>query len=60
MDIEDVLGKIVFGGLVIGVIVYFSIIITSTPAKCWISYSPFTCAKTMELEQILKDNDLIL
>lgn len=60
MDIEDVLGKIVFGILVISIIVYFSIIITSTPAKCWLSYSPFTCAKTIELEQILKDNDLIL
>lgn len=60
MDVDNILGKIVFGVLIVGVIVYFSIIITSTPAKCWISYSPFTCAKTMELEQILKDNDLIL
>lgn len=60
MDVDNILGKIVFGVLIVGVIVYFSIIITSTPAKCWISYSPFTCTKTMELEQILKDNDLIL
>lgn len=59
MDVDNILGKIVFGGLVIGVIVYFSIVITSIPAKCWLSYSPFTCAKTIELEQILKDNDLL-
>lgn len=56
MTIEDMFAKVLFVFLVIGVIAYLAIIVFSTPARCWLSYAPFTCAKTIELEQIIKDN----
>lgn len=56
MNIEDMVTKVLFAFLVVGAIAYLAIIVSSTPARCWLSYAPFTCAKTIELEQIIKDN----
>lgn len=56
MNIEDMFMKVLFAFLVVGTIAYLAILVSSTPARCWLSYAPFTCAKTIELEQIIKDN----
>lgn len=56
MNIEDMFYKVLYAFFVIGAIAYLTIVISSTPARCWLSYAPFTCAKTIELEQIIKDN----
>lgn len=56
MTIEDMFMKVLFAFLVVGAIAYLAIVVSSTPARCWLSYAPFTCAKTIELEQIIKDN----
>ena len=56
MNIEDMFYKVLYAYCVIGAIAYLAIVISSTPARCWLSYAPFTCAKTIELEQIIKDN----
>lgn len=56
MNIEDMFMKVLFAFLVVGMIVYLAIVVSSTPARCWLSYAPFTCAKTIELEQIIKGN----
>lgn len=55
MTIEDTFMKVLFAFLVIGAIAYLAIVVSSTPARCWLSYAPFTCAKTIELEQLLKN-----
>ena len=56
MNIEDMFYKVLFAFLVVGAIAYLAIIVSSAPVRCWLSYAPFTCAKTIELEQIIKDN----
>lgn len=56
MTIEDMFMKVLFAFWVVGAIVYLAIVVSSTPARCWFSHAPFTCAKTIELEQIIKDN----
>lgn len=56
MNIEDMFMKVLCTFFVIGAIAYLAIVVFSTPARCWLSYAPFTCAKTIELEQIIKDN----
>lgn len=56
MNIEDMFMKVLFAFLVVGAIAYFAIVVSSTPARCWLSHAPFTCAKMVELEQIIKDN----
>lgn len=56
MNIEDMFYKVLCAFMVVGVIAYLAIVISSAPARCWLSYAPFTCAKTVELEQIIKDN----
>ena len=56
MNIEDMFYKVLCVFFVIGAIAYLAIVASSTPARCWLSYAPFTCAKTIELEQIIKDN----
>lgn len=48
--------KVLFTFLVIGAIAYLAIVASSTPERCWLSRAPFTCAKVVELEQIIKDN----
>lgn len=54
MNIEDMFMKVLFAFLVVGMIAYLAIVLSSTPARCWLSHAPFTCAKTIELEQIIK------
>lgn len=54
MSIEDIFYKVLIAFLVIGAIAYTAIVISCTPARCWLSYAPFTCAKTIELEQLIK------
>lgn len=34
--------------------VWIIAVVHDTPAKCWFSYAPFTCAKVVELEQRIK------
>lgn len=56
MNIENMFYKVFCAFFVIGAIAYLVIVVFSTPARCWLSYAPFTCAKTIELEQIIKDD----
>lgn len=56
MNIEDMFYKVLCFFAVVGAALYFAAVIHDTPSRCWLSYAPFTCAKTIELEQIIKDN----
>lgn len=56
MEVENAFMKVLCFFAVAGVVLYFAVVIHDTPSRCWLSYAPFTCAKTIELEQIIKEN----
>lgn len=53
-DIQYAFGK-VFGFMCfLGVIIWVICVISSTPAQCWLSFAPITCARTIEIQEQLE------
>ena len=53
-DIQYAFGK-VFGFMCfLGVIIWVICVISSTPAQCWFSKAPITCARTIEIQEQLE------
>lgn len=53
-DLESWFYRALFCFCLVFAIIWWFAIITSTPAQCWFSKAPITCARTIEIQEKLE------
>lgn len=53
-DLEKLFYGVLVFFIVVGTVIWWFVIISSTPAQCWLSKAPITCARTIEIQEQLE------